>query len=83
MTTPVAPDPKKPYKAIVGFLIAFVGALVTAITQENIDQLGWQGWIAVVATALITAGGVYQVTNPETVPAVGPPEYPPAAPPNG
>ena len=33
------------------------------------------GWVAIVATALITAGGVYQVTNPLTSPAVGPPEY--------
>jgi drug/metabolite transporter (DMT)-like permease len=74
MTTP---PPTQPYKAIAGFLIAFVGALVTAITQENVDELGWQGWVAIVATALITAGGVYQVTNPPvSSPAVGPPETP-------
>lgn len=81
------PDPKRPYKAIVGFLIAFIGALVTAITQEDVDALGWAGWVSIIATALLTALGVYQISNPEIVPVRaqrGPDEAPPAAtPPTG
>jgi hypothetical protein len=60
----------KPYKAGVAFALSFIGALVTALTQHDVDNLGWEGWIAVIGTALLTSAGVYQIANP---PAEAPP----------
>lgn len=58
--------PTKPYKAGAAFVIALVGSFVTAITQTDIDNLDWQGWVSILATAVLAGLGTYQISNPPT-----------------
>lgn len=65
MTYDANPTPvNKPYKAIVGFVIAFVGALLATVQgRTDLDTMKLVDWLIVIATALVTAGGVYQTSN--------------------
>lgn len=63
--TPAPPTPTKPYKAIVGFVIAFLGALTATLQgRTDLGNMSVVDWLIILATAVVTAGGVYQVTNP-------------------
>lgn len=63
--TPPPPVTTKPYKAVVAFILAFVGSLLATVQgRTDLDTMKLIDWVIVIATALVTAGGVYQVTNP-------------------
>lgn len=63
--TPPPPTPTKPYKAIIAFVLAFLGALYTITADRtDLDTLGAKGWLTVILTAAITAGATYVVPNP-------------------
>jgi preprotein translocase subunit SecY len=58
----------KPYKAIIAFVLAFLGALATSLQGQK-DRLGNMTaaeWLFVVVAALVVAGGTYLVPNPPT-----------------
>lgn len=63
MPTPVTPT--QPYKAVVAFIIAFVGALVATLQgRTDFTNMGAIDWLIVIASAVVTAGGVWATTNP-------------------
>lgn len=54
----------KPYKAVVGFVIAFLTALLATVQgRTDLDTMAVRDWLIVVVGALITAGGVYVTSN--------------------
>jgi drug/metabolite transporter (DMT)-like permease len=55
-------DPREYIKAILGFLIPFAGAIVTALSTND-DGITSAEWLGAAATAVITGGAVYQVRN--------------------
>lgn len=57
-----------PYaKAVVGFVLAFLGALIATIEgRPDLENLKVLDWFIIVGSALVTAGGVYQVSNRPT-----------------
>lgn len=56
----------KGYKAYWAFFLAFLGALVASLKGDvtNFGDLTPLQWFIVVATAIVTGGTVFQVTNP-------------------
>lgn len=63
--TPPPPTPTQPYKALIAFVFAFVGALTATLSgRTDLVETTWLDWVIIVGTAVVTAGGVYQVTNP-------------------
>lgn len=54
--------PTKPYKAIVGLVLALVLALIAAYMGD--DKLTVDEVLTCIAGALVTAGGIYGVRNP-------------------
>jgi drug/metabolite transporter (DMT)-like permease len=55
-------DPREYIKAILGFLIPFAGAIVTALATND-DGITSAEWLGAAATAVITGGAVFQVRN--------------------
>ncbi len=55
-------DPKKPYKAIVGGVLAGLTALGTALTDNAVSPAEWVG---VAVAALGTFAGVFGTPNPK------------------
>lgn len=54
--------------AVVGFLVAFIGALAAAVAgRTDLDTLKWEQWLVVILTAAATAlgagGAAYQAKN--------------------
>lgn len=63
------PDPKRPYKAVAAFVLAFIGALVATVQgRTDLDTMSTTDWLIVVGSALVTAGAVYQAKNPPMPP---------------
>ena len=59
----------QPYKAILGFVVAFAGTLVASLQgRTDLDTMGWQQWLVVVLSSLATAYVVWQTPNPVKVP---------------
>lgn len=58
--------PTKPYKAIIGFVLTFLGLVVQAMQGFGNSPITTREWIIAIVGALVTAGGVYQITNPPT-----------------
>lgn len=55
----------KPYKAIAGFVLTFLAALIASIQgRPTLEGMGPVDWLIVVGGALVVAGGVYGITNP-------------------
>jgi hypothetical protein len=55
----------QPYKAAVAFVLTFAATLLASIEGNgNIGDMGWVDWLTVVLSAIVTAGAVYQVSNP-------------------
>lgn len=62
----VVADPKRPYKAIAAFVLAFLAALYATIQgRTDLNTMTVQDWLIVVIGAVVTAGGTYLVTNPK------------------
>lgn len=59
MTDTIKDNPKKPYKAIVGAVVA--GAAVLATEFRDVVPL----WIVIVASVVVAGGGVYIKSNPK------------------
>lgn len=58
----------KPYKAVAAFVLAFIGAMVATVQgRTDIDSMKLIDWLIVVGSALVTAGAVYQISNPPKV----------------
>lgn len=61
----VATTPTQPFKAVVAFVLTFAATLLASIEGNgNLADLGWTDWLTIVLSALVTAGAVFQVTNP-------------------
>ena len=59
----------QPYKAIAAFVLTFLGSLLATVQgRTNLDTMKPVDWVIVVASALVTAGAVYGVTNPPKAP---------------
>ncbi len=57
----------KPYKAIAGFVFAFLAVLYASIQgRPTLDGMQTLDWFVVVLGALVTAGATYVVPNPPT-----------------
>lgn len=57
----------KPYKAVAAFVLAFLTALFAALQgREDLDTLGGMAWFVIILGAVVTAGGVWAVSNPPT-----------------
>lgn len=55
----------KPHKAVYAFIMTFVGALLATVQgRTDVDSMKAVDWIIVIGSALVVAGGVYQVNNP-------------------
>lgn len=65
MATP-ANTPTKPYKAIAAFVLTFAGLLIQAITGHGDGAISGQEWLVIIVGSLVSAGGVYGITNPTT-----------------
>jgi hypothetical protein len=64
------PDPKRPWKALGAFALAFLGALLATVQgRTDLDTMSGMDWLVVVGTALVTALGVYGIKNPPAPPA--------------
>lgn len=64
MATP-ANVPTKPYKAILGFILTFLGLIVQALTSGADGRaITGQEWLVIIVGSLVSAGGVYGITNP-------------------
>lgn len=60
-------DPKRPYKAVVAFILAFLTALYATLQgRPDLENLKPLDWGIIVLGALVTAGATYVVTNPKT-----------------
>jgi integral membrane sensor domain MASE1 len=66
--TPPPPTPTQPYKAIIGFIITFVGALLVEVQGtpggDDLSNITATEWVVAVIAALAVAGGVYVTPNP-------------------
>lgn len=59
--------PTKPYKAAVAFALAFLTALYASVQgRTDLGNMKALDWMIVVLGAIVTAGGVYIVSNPPT-----------------
>ena len=66
--TPAPPTRTQPYKAIVGFVLAFLTALYATLQgRPDLDSMRVLDWLIVVLGAVVTAGGVWVTTNPAKV----------------
>lgn len=56
----------KPHKAVLAFILTFIGALVATVQgrEESLESMKVLDWLVVVGAALVTAGGVYGIRNP-------------------
>jgi hypothetical protein len=64
------PDPKRPWKAVGAFALAFLGALLATIQgRTDLGDMKPVDWLIVVGSAVVTAGTVYQIKNPAAPPA--------------
>jgi hypothetical protein len=60
----------KPYKAIAGFVLTFLAALLATVQgRTDLDTMKVIDWCIVVGGALVVAGGVYGITNPPAGPS--------------
>lgn len=67
----VEADPKRPWKAIVAFVLSFVVALSASVAgKETLEGLDVNGWLLIVLGALGTAAGTYLTRNPLNAEAV-------------
>jgi hypothetical protein len=64
------PDPKRPWKAVAAFALAFLGALLATVQgRTDLDTMKPLDWAIVIGSAVVTAGTVYQLKNPTAPPA--------------
>lgn len=66
----VVDDPKKPWKAIGSFVLAFIGALAVA-TQGKEELDSNTDWVLVLGTAFLTALATYGIPNPKKAKVAG------------
>ncbi|MCW2496383.1 hypothetical protein [Jatrophihabitans sp.] len=51
-------------KAIVAFVLTFCATLLASIQgRADLDTLSTTGWLVIVLSAVVTAGGVYVTSN--------------------
>jgi hypothetical protein len=64
MPTP-ATVPTKPYKAVVAFVLTFLGLIVQALTTHgDARNIAGSEWLVIIVGSLVTTGAVYGITNP-------------------
>lgn len=61
------PDPAKPVKAVVGALLAGLGATATALLPDSAGVVSIElvEWVGIAIATLAAGGAVYGVTNPQ------------------
>ena len=63
--TPPPPTPTKPNKAILAFVLSFLGSLLVQLSDyTEFGDLTPLQWLIALVTAVVIAGGVYAVPNP-------------------
>lgn len=59
-------DPKRPWKAVAAFVLAFLTALYASLQgRETLDTMSVQEWLIVILGAVVTAGATYMIRNPK------------------
>jgi uncharacterized membrane protein YcaP (DUF421 family) len=62
----VVDDPRRPWKAVVAFVLAFLTALYATLQgRTDLESMKALDWVIVVLGAVVTAGATYVVTNPK------------------
>ena len=65
-TPDVEADPRKPYKAIVAFLITLLGTLWAALEgRDTLSNMTLMEWLSIVVPVILATAGVYGVQNPK------------------
>lgn len=66
-TSAVADDNARPIKAVVALVVTFLSTLLASTEgREDLDTLGWSGWLTIILGALVSALAVYLIPNPKT-----------------
>lgn len=63
-TVPIVADPKRPWKAIAGAVVAFLG-LLWANLQAADSLNSVMDWLSVIVPTILTFAAVFGVTNPK------------------
>lgn len=65
----VKADPKRPWKAIVGAVVAFIAIMWANLDgkQDNLGAITTNEWIGIVVTTVLTFAAVYGVKNPKVL----------------
>lgn len=59
-------DPKRPYKAVAAFVLAFLTALYATVQgRPTLEGMTAMDWFVVILGAVVTAGTTYVVRNPK------------------
>lgn len=59
-------DPKRPWKAVLGALVAFLGLVWANLEgRDNLANMTVMEWLTVFVPAILTFGAVYGVSNPQ------------------
>lgn len=67
MIPEVVADPKRPYKAIAGAIVTFLGLLWANIQASPHPLNSVNDWLSVLIPTAVAFGAVYKVTNPKVV----------------
>jgi hypothetical protein len=62
----VVADPKKPWKALAGFVLTFLALVLQAINGGD-DKFTVNEWLVIIIGSIVAAGGVYLVPNPKVL----------------
>jgi hypothetical protein len=67
--TTVVPDPKRPWKAIAGAVVTFLGLLWAALEgkQDRLGSMTLVEWLSVLVPTILTFAAVYGIPNPKVV----------------
>lgn len=63
--TPAPPTKTKPYKAVVAWVLSFLGALLMLVQDKTeFNDLTALQWLIALITSAVVAGGVWTIPNP-------------------
>lgn len=68
LTDQVAADPKKPWKAWIGSLFAFLGLLWASLEgRDTLSNMSVMEWLAIIVPTILTWGAIYITPNPKVL----------------
>lgn len=67
--TRVVADPKRPWKAIAGAVVAFIGLLWAALEghRNDLGNMTLEEWLSVLVPTFLAFAAIYIVPNPKVV----------------